>query len=149
MPTSVLYPGETLLGTKGANAIITISSFGLDPIFERSMRTLGLAGKEAIGGWLDLTSWRLIFRSHQYNRVTGSYSVLLPTILDVADVSGFITKKMRVTTRTATQEFVIWGVRGFIAKVNEARATAKPELILAATEQDPSLLGSGLSRPGT
>jgi hypothetical protein len=140
---SVLYPGETLLETKGANAIITISDFGLDPIFERSMRLVGLAGKEAIGGWLDLTSWRLIFRSHRYNRVTGSFSILLPTVLHVADASGLIRKIMRVTTHGATYDFVLWGVRGFISKIDAARAAADADEILNAIRGDPSLLGGG------
>ena len=151
MSDSALYPGETLLGTKGANALITISDFGLDPLFrgaprhlyETLMRSVGLQGKEAIGGWLDLTSWRLIFRSHSINRVTGSYSILLPTILDVADASGVIKKKMRVTTFNATHEFVIWGVRGFMTKIDEARSAVKLDEILAAVERDASLLGSG------
>jgi hypothetical protein len=149
MAETPLYPGERLLMTKGANAVITLAEHGLDPKYDAVLKHIGFGGKEAIGGWLDLTTWRLAFRSHPLNHVTGRFSILLPTILSVEDKSGLITKKMRVTTRATEQEFVIWGISKLVRAIAEARAAIEPLTLhemAREVEVAPDVLGNGLER---
>ncbi len=58
-----LYQGEQVLVSKDANAVVKLSDHGLGsiPDTERAMASVGLAGKEAVGGRLHLTNWRLLF----------------------------------------------------------------------------------------
>ncbi len=55
---STLYPGERVLASKNANAVITLRDHGLEalPDTERAMAWAGFGGKEAIGGRLHLTN---------------------------------------------------------------------------------------------
>lgn len=145
---SMLYQGEYVLTSKNANAVVTLREHGLEAIrdTERAMAWAGFAGKEAIGGRLHLTNWRLIFRSHPFDRVKGQMSIVLPTIVDLTDASRFITKKLRVTTRSAEHEFVVWGVPALIRSIGQARSAADGPAIQAAVQADASLLGSGLAK---
>lgn len=145
---STLYPGEQVLVSKDANAVITLSDHGLGsiPDTERAMASVGLGGKEAVGGRLHLTNWRLVFRSHPFNRVKGQVSIVLPTIVELMDASRFLTKKLRVTTRSARHDFIVWGIPDLIRAIEQARAQADGAAIHAAVQADPSLLGSGLAK---
>ncbi|MBA2569936.1 MAG: hypothetical protein H0V04_02015 [Chloroflexi bacterium] len=145
---STLYPGERVLASKNANAVVMLREHGLAAIPDtaRAMAWAGFAGKEAIGGRLHLTNWRLVFRSHPFNRVKGQMSILLPTIVEVADASRFLSKKLRVTSRSTEHEFVVWGVPALIRAIAQARADADGAAIQAAVQADPSLLGSGLAK---
>ncbi len=144
---STLYQGERVLASKNANAVVTLREHGLDaiPDTERAMAWAGFAGKEAVGGRLHLTNWRLVFRSHPFNRVKGQMSIVLPTIVEVTDASRFLSKKLRVTTRSTEHEFVVWGVPTLIRAIEQARAEADGAAIQAAVHADPSSLGSGLA----
>ena len=106
-----LLDGESLIQTKSANAVIKIDEHGLSRFaFDQLMWTIGMKGKEAIGGKIHLTNYRLIFQSHAVNRLTGKFSIFLPTISDLKDASRFLVKKMHVATQTQQFEFVIWGI---------------------------------------
>jgi hypothetical protein len=145
---STLYPGETVLVRKPANAIVSLQDHGLEHLDGTGwvMKKIGFGGKEAIGGLLYLTDRRLIFVSHALNRVVGRMSVLLPAITTATDRSGLITKKLRVTTHALALEFVVWGVKGLIAEIERAQHVADPRSILADARADPERLGSGLER---
>ena len=117
-----LLDGERLIQTKNANAVIKIDEHGLSRFaFDQLMWTVGMKGKEAIGGKIHLTNYRLVFQSHAINRLTGKFSIFLPTIKELKDASGLIVKKMEVATDTQLFEFVIWGVPAFIAQIQIAK----------------------------
>jgi hypothetical protein len=145
---STLYQGERVLASKNANAVITLRDHGLEsiPDTERAMAWAGFAGKEAIGGRLHLTNWRVVFRAHPFNRVKGQMSIVLPTIVELADTSRFLGKKLQVTTRSAHHEFVVWGVPTLIRAIAQAQGDADAAAIHAAVQAHPSSLGSGLAR---
>jgi len=146
MSESPLYPGEALLLTKKANAIITLAEHGLDPKWDLALRPLGLGGKEAIGGWLDVTTWRLVFRSHDFNRLTGRFSILLPTVVRISNESSLIVKKLRVATHATQHDFIVWGVPELVRTIEVSQASTDTQEILAQVEAAPRLLGSGLER---
>ena len=128
--TSSLKPlqGEGLIASKAANAVIRLDEYGLSELaVGQLMGLIGMSGKEAIGGHLLLTNYRLVFEAHSFNRLTGSFSLFLPTILQLRDTSGVITKKMMVVTKTQRLEFVIWGVRAFAQAVAGARDALTPD----------------------
>lgn len=135
---SELLPGERVILSKPANAIIRLDDYGLGRFpADQLMRAMGYAGLEAIGGRLHLTSYRLLFKSHRVNRVTGSFSIYLPTITGLADRSKWLAKKLEVTTRNQVFDFVIWGVPAFIAAVQaqSAQVTTEQARELAAAAQ--------------
>jgi hypothetical protein len=147
MPDDLL-PGEHLVLDKAANAVISIAEHGLSRFaFDRYMGLVGMKGKEAIGGRLYLTDCRLIFKSHAVNRLTGKFSVFLPTIVDVKDTSGFIAKKMEVATRAQKLEFVVWGIPELMAAIRTQRDLLGPPqraLLRAAVAANYARCGDGL-----
>jgi hypothetical protein len=143
-----LLAGETVILSKNANAIITVDEQGLSRFaFDQLMWTVGMQGKEAIGGRLHLTNFRLIFKSHAINRLTGKFSILLPTIQEVKDVSRFLTKKVEIVTKTQHFEFVVWGIPELIAAITAAKTKLTAEQIQslrANAAADYQKLGDGL-----
>jgi hypothetical protein len=123
-----LLSGETLLLSKAANAIIHLNNYGLERLqYDQLMALAGFEGKEAIGGKLHLTSYRLIFKSHFANRIKGTFSIFLPTIEELQDSSGFITKKLTIRTQTQNLEFVVWGVPALITAIQSSAVKLTPE----------------------
>jgi hypothetical protein len=145
---SDLFDGERVLLSKAANSIIKINDYGLKRLpFDQLMPLVGFQGKEAIGGKLHLTNYRIIFKSHSINRLRGKFSVFLPTIQDVRDTSQFISKKMAVITQTQTFEFVIWGIPALMKEINSAVQLLTPEqndLIKSIAIADYKKIGEGL-----
>lgn len=123
-----LLTGEQLLASKRANAVLRGQRSGLiGYAFDHLLRVAGLQGNEAIGGHLYLTTYRLVFHSHPFNRVTGTFSIFLPTIQVVRDASHFITKQLAVQTRTQEYTFVVWGIPKLMAAIHAARARLSPQ----------------------
>jgi hypothetical protein len=143
-----LLAGENVILSKNANAIISVDEQGLSRFaFDQLMWTVGMQGKEAIGGRLHLTNFRLIFKSHAINRLTGKFSILLPTIQEVKDVSRFLTKKIEIVTKTQHFEFVVWGIPELIAAITAAKTKLTVEQIQslgANAAADYQKLGDGL-----
>ncbi len=73
-------------------------------------------------------------------------SIVLPTIVELADTSRFLSRKLLVTTRSAQHEFVVWGVPALIRSIEQARGEADGAAIQAAVQADPSSLGPGLAK---
>jgi hypothetical protein len=68
-----LLDGERVLLTCKANAVVVPSDYGLSRFAADDLLPLtGLAGQEAIGGRLSVTSLRLVFVAHPFNRINGS-----------------------------------------------------------------------------
>lgn len=65
-----LLPGEYLIMSKFANMVVSVQDSGLSRFaFDDYMGLVGMKGKEAIGGKAHLTNYRIIFKSHFFNRV--------------------------------------------------------------------------------
>ncbi|BAY67169.1 hypothetical protein NIES22_73320 (plasmid) [Calothrix brevissima NIES-22] len=116
-----LLNDETLLLSKAANAVIKINTHELKHLpYDQLMSLVDFKNKEAIGGMLYLTNYRLLFKSHTFNRVTGKFSIFLPTVQSVRDTSQLLTKKIEVATQTQTLEFVVWGIPSLIQAIKSA-----------------------------
>ena len=125
-----LMVNEQLLLSKAANAVIRLSEYGLSEFAASDlMWTVGMKGKEAIGGKLHVTNYRVIFKSHSFNRARGQFSIFLPTIRDIRDSSFFVSRKVTIGTKLAAFEFVVWGVRAVIEQVEAARNALDPQTI--------------------
>ncbi|MBD2189465.1 GRAM domain-containing protein [Pseudanabaena mucicola] len=130
-----LLPDERIILSKTANAIIKIDEYGLSRFaFNQLMVFVGMQGKEAIGGQLILTNYRLIFKSHIFNRLKGKFSIFLSTINDIKDTSIFISKKIEVSTQTQKFEFIVWGIPELIAAIKNQKSnlSTKENEILCA-----------------
>ncbi len=144
-----LFIGEKVLISKNANSVIKLNDFGLKGLsnsIEKAMTIIGFAGKEAIGGQLHLTNYRLIFKSHPANRVKGKFSIFLNTIKSVKDTSILISKKIEVLTISQKYEFVIWGVPNFINELESAKQTLDKDKLKYITEmitKDYKKIGQG------
>lgn len=127
LPTTELLDGETVLLQKAANAIIIPSDHGLSRfVADGLMHLVGMKDKEAIGGHLYLTTYRLLFKAHAINRLRGQFSIYLPTITEIKDTSRFISKKMQVHTQTHAYEFVIWGIPAVMDAIRAAQSQMTP-----------------------
>jgi hypothetical protein len=148
LSSSDLLDGEEVVMSKAANALIVPSEYGLAALSLGRYRQLpDLAGREAIGGKLHLTSWRLIFHSHAVNRATGTFSIFLPTILNSADTSRGFTHRVRIETRSHAFEFVMWGVRRFLsalARQRQACDASEVQHLLQAVRERPEVLSDDL-----
>jgi hypothetical protein len=125
-----LLPGEQVLESKASNAVVTLSDHGLSRFaFDKYMWVAGMKEKEAIGGHLFLTSYRLVFQAHALNRLRGRYSIFLPAILSLRDASFLWTRKIAVATRSTEFQFVLWGIARFLRRVEEARSRLTPDAV--------------------
>lgn len=111
-----LLPDEHILFSKRANAVVK--------------RGIGGIMGEAIGGELYLTNYRLIFKSHIFNRLRGKFSIFLPTITEMRDSSSILAKKVTIVTKIIEFEFVIWKIHIFIKSVESAKTELKEDDIL-------------------
>ncbi|MEH7248162.1 GRAM domain-containing protein [Neobacillus niacini] len=106
--------GERIILERKANLMINIKDYGMKKKFTPS-------SQEAIGGKLYLSNYRLIFKSHPINRVKGTYSILLPTVRSVRDSSGLLMKKIEVNVNGKPFEFVVWGRKELLTKIEELK----------------------------
>lgn len=60
---------------------------------------------------LYFTNYRVIFESHKFNRVTGTFSISLPDVQEMTNTSRLLMRKLEILTKGLDKlEFVIWGV---------------------------------------
>jgi hypothetical protein len=122
MTQDELLKGETLILSKPANAIIRPDEYGLTRfVGDKYMWVAGMQGLEGIGGKLHLTNYRLIFVAHAINRLTGKFTIFLPTVQGLKDNSGFFSKQLEVNTATQKYTFVVWGVPALITAIQTNR----------------------------
>jgi hypothetical protein len=118
-----LLPGERRILAKAANAVIRLDEYQLSRLpNDQLMGMIGFAGQEAVGGKVHLTNFRILFESHRVNRVTGAFSVFLPTIREMNDRSRLLVKRLEVVTRLQRFDFVMWGVPAFVEAVRTQSA---------------------------
>ncbi|WP_183565390.1 hypothetical protein [Mucilaginibacter sp. SP1R1] len=111
----VLFPGEQIIVGVPANLVVKPKEFGLKQFaFDQFLWTVGMKDKEALGGRVYVTNYRIIFKSHRLNRLVGMISVFLPTVMDAKNTSFFITKKATIKTVITSMDFVLSDVDQFI-----------------------------------
>lgn len=123
MPSKIshsdLLPGETLIMSKFSNMVISINEVGLSRFaFDEYMGLIGMHGKEALGGKIHLTNFRIIFKTHFLNRVRGTYSIYLPNIVSVKSTFNMLT----IETKNQTVEFVLLFKDGLVNALTRERA---------------------------
>ena len=129
-----LLAGERVLHSTLANLVVRPKDFGLSKFaFGDLLWLAGMQDKEAIGGGLHLTTHRLVFKSHRLNRLRGSVSIFLPTIVDLRNSSFLLLRKLTVTTGFARVDLITPQVDQLIARIEQARYATVPS---AADMQD-------------
>lgn len=116
-----LLPGEHVIHRSKANVVIRPSDYGLT-----DLALLGQAGKESIGGHLHITSVRLAFAAHPFNRLRGVLSVPMPLITGTERWRSGLAIGVEVTTTAAVLRFVSWSRQGSLASLAQARADFGP-----------------------
>lgn len=143
-----LIAGEEVLRSKAANAVIRPNDYGLERFpFDQYMPLVGMGDREAIGGKLHLTSYRLLFKAHRVNRAKGEFSIFLPTIRDAAAASHRVTRKIRIVTPSQEYEFVMWGIPAFLTLLSEQRRQLgenEVEDMLRAIQSHPGVISDDL-----
>src|SRR5690349_13894627 len=117
-----LFPDETLLRSVGTNVLLPrYSNIGGN---EGRPWVMGASAPDKVLGVLHLTNYRLIFKPAE--RPTPVFSIFLPAILDIKNVSWLFVRKFRITMKDGTFiEFIMWGSRPFIDVVTKARMQAE------------------------
>ena len=117
-----LLPGEEVLVTRPANLVVVPKALGLDGFaFDGWLWAVGMKDRESLGGAVHLTNYRLLFKTHRYNRLRGKVSIFLPTIRDLENRSVLIFHKMAVVTGASRVELVVHGADALIARICHAR----------------------------
>ena len=117
-----LLTGEELILSKPANAMVDVSEYGKGLlIYSGVLNMLGPRGIEGVGGKLHLTNYRLIFKSHIFNRTRGTTSIYLPTIQEVEDTSFLAAKTIKVSTPSQSFVFLVWGIPALLAAIKVQR----------------------------
>ncbi|MDT0267425.1 hypothetical protein RM844_14125 [Streptomyces sp. DSM 44915] len=143
-----LLPGEVVRVSKNANALVGVAEAGLTRFrHDRLLGTVGMRGKEGIGGRLHVTDYRIVFDAHAANRLTGRFSVFLPVVTGVRDVSRRLSKQLEISTGTGRFTFVVWGVPSLLATIERLRGAASTQVAwLAQTATaEPAKVGAGLA----
>lgn len=113
-----LLPGEKIVTGELSNFVIRIDHVGLKRFaFDQLLWTVGMKNKEALGGKIYLTNYRLVFKSHQLNRLRGMVSIFLPTVLEISDNSNLIGDKIQIKTKYSNIELVVNDSKETISKI--------------------------------
>ncbi|AKF86321.1 hypothetical protein MFUL124B02_24680 [Myxococcus fulvus 124B02] len=137
-----------MLLSKGANLVIKPSEHGLGRFaFDRLMWVVGMKQKEALGGELHLTNYRLLFKTHGFNRLRGRISLFLPSLLEARDASFLFVRKIVVSTHLTRAEIVVWGIPELLNAMQRAAGALSPadfEAMRAHAAAHPERVGAGL-----
>jgi hypothetical protein len=114
---------DTELLRKNANLLVDHGAKDQSVAAELGLLVPGRKGTEGIGGKLVLTPTALFFEAHAVNRVRPRFGFPLDEVTSLSDVSRGLSRQLRVELRSGVHgRFVVWGVSGLIAAVEEARA---------------------------
>ena len=110
-----LLPGETLLRSYGANALLPLHPDAGQ--MDAKPYVLGASAPKKVLGMLHLTNYRLKFKPTDPREP--DFSIMLPAIARIHDVSFLFVRKFRLTMQDDTYiEFLKWGIPAFIYAVN-------------------------------
>jgi hypothetical protein len=111
-PKPTLVADETVLYRHGANFIASLTEADLTRFFaDQLMWTIGMSGKEAIGGHLYITKYRIIFVAHGMNRLKGQFSIPLTQVVAMRRVVELPVLRFVVETGAGRYDFVSWHIR--------------------------------------
>lgn len=117
-----LLPSEQSLYRGKANAVVRPTDYGLGLFAAGDLLGLvGMKGKEAIGGHLEVTNLRVAFEAHGFNRLRGTFSTPLHAVLSANRYASGLTVGLEINTKAANLQFVSWSP----SKAIEAIALAK------------------------
>jgi hypothetical protein len=117
-----LLPGEKLLRSYGANALLPLHPGTADT--DAKPYVLGASAPKKVLGMLHLTNYRLKFKPT--NPRDADFSIMLPAIARIQDVSFLFVRKFRLTMQDGTFiEFLKWGIPAFIYAVNAVGGPAR------------------------
>lgn len=124
-----LVPNEQVLYRKGANFVASLNESELDRFFaDELMWLVGMQGKEAIGGHLYITNYRIIFVAHAFNRLKGQFSIPLNCITGTERKVKFPIYKLVVLTDHGKYEFVCWHSRSAMKIIEENKENFSSEI---------------------
>lgn len=119
-----LLENEKVFLSNHSNLIVQPKNFGVENmVFDDYMWAVGMKDKEALGGRIYLTNYRLIFKSHFANRIRGKISIFHPSIKEIRNTSFLMTKKITIESHTSKVDFVMWGIDKFLHAFNTHRPT--------------------------
>jgi hypothetical protein len=122
-----LLQGERRLFKCAANAVIFPSEHGLSQFAaDQLLPLVGLPDQEAIGGSLHVTTLRLIFAAHRFNRLSGSISTPLPVIQEVRRWRAGLAVGVEVSTPVASQRYVTWSRTQLLSAIQKAQVAFGP-----------------------
>lgn len=125
-----LLQGEKIIASEPANLIIKPKEFKLKSFaFDSLLWTVGMKDKEALGGKLHITNYRLIFKSHNFNRIRGDFSIFLPTIKTTQDFRMLIIKKIILETYSSKIEVVIDNPKAICRLIDEQKSNLTQQRI--------------------
>jgi hypothetical protein len=117
-----LLPGETLLRSYGANALLPLHPRAGDA--DAKPYVLGASAPKKVLGMLHLTNYRLKFKPTDPREP--DFSIMLPAIARIHDVSFLFVRKFRLTMQDGSFiEFLKWGIPAFIYAVNAVGGPAR------------------------
>ncbi len=124
-----LIDHEKIIYRKGANFIASVDEADLVRFCaDQLMWLVGMQGKEAIGGHLYITNFRLIFVAHAVNRLKGQFSVPLVAIQNARRQVRFPVFKLIVETNHGRFDFVNWNVKDALIAIDSHKNDAPSEL---------------------
>jgi len=125
-PKDWYFQNEVLIKRKMASAVFDHSLIGLKGhLFESKAAMVGLEDKEALGGMIYLTNYRLLYRSHILNRERGTFSIFLPSIRNISDTSFGPNRNITIETDVLDLNFIVWGIPNFIKLIQETMQAKK------------------------
>jgi len=125
-PKDWYFQNEVLIKRKMASAVFDHSLIGLKGhLFESKAAMVGLEDKEALGGMIYLTNYRLLYRSHILNRERGTFRIFLPSIRNISDTSFGPNRNITIETDVLDLNFIVWGIPNFIKLIQETMQAKK------------------------
>ena len=115
---------STVLAKKVATFLPDLPDSGAEEIFPGFDRA-AVRGRLEIGGRLVLTPGALWFHPHRFNIAPMEFGIPLDEVVAIDDVSEALRRKVRFTLRSgARPTFLVWGIPGFVEKVQRARGAS-------------------------
>lgn len=115
---TLLLPEEEIMGEEAANFIIVPKDFELKRFaFDNLLWMVGMQDREALGGKIYITNYRIIFKSHKLNRLRGMVSIFLPTIEKALNTSNVVTQKITIKTESTKSDFIVHNTEELLNKI--------------------------------
>lgn len=143
---------EKIIYKKGANFIASVDEADLVRFCaDQLMWLVGMQGKEAIGGHLYITNYRLIFVAHAVNRLRGQFSIPLNVVKNAHRQVKFPVCKLIIEASRGRYDFVNWNVRDALNAIasfqGEVPSELEAEMLETLTKNQPLCFVNALFVP--